>query len=104
MNTLNIDMTTLGWLLFAAAAASSFLTLVILALVGHFYLAPRIERKVDKRLEDGAAQLEERLRKRLLDILTGRSREVIRDRARDLARGMGLLAPRRDRDDDDDDF
>ena len=57
MDTLQIDIATLGWLLFAAAGASSLLTLVVLGLIGHFYLGPKIERKVDRRLEDGANQL-----------------------------------------------
>jgi hypothetical protein len=35
------------------------------------------------------------LRQRFLDLLTGRSRDVIRDRARDLARGVGLISGRR---------
>ncbi|KZX81794.1 hypothetical protein A3716_30420, partial [Alcanivorax sp. HI0011] len=70
MDTLQIDIATLGWLLFAAAGASSLLTLVVLGLIGHFYLGPKIERKVDRRLEDGANQLEERLRKRFVDLLT----------------------------------
>ncbi len=47
------------------------------------------------------APLEERLRKRIVDLLTGRSREVIRNSARDLARGMGLIGNRRPDDDDD---
>ena len=99
--TLQIDMATLGWLLFAAAGASSLLTLIILGLIGHFYLGPRIERKIDRRLEEGANQLEERLRKRIVDLLTGRSRDVIRNSARDHARGMGLIGTRRQDDDDD---
>lgn len=101
METLQIDIATLGWLLFAAAGASSLLTLILLGLIGHFYLGPRIERKVDRRLEEGANRLEERLRKRIVDLLTGRSREVIRNSARDLARGMGLIGSRRPDDDDD---
>ncbi|MED5389260.1 MAG: hypothetical protein VX793_10440 [Pseudomonadota bacterium] len=100
METLQIDLPTLGWLLFAAAGASSLITLIVLGLIGHFYLGPRIERKIDRRLEEGAAQLEERLRKRIVDLLTGRSREVIRNSARDLARGMGLIGNRRQDEDD----
>ena len=100
MDTLQIDIATLGWLLFAAAGASSLLTLVVLGLIGHFYLGPKIERKVDRRLEDGANQLEERLRKRFVDLLTGRSRDVIRNSARDLACGMGLIGNRRPDEDD----
>ena len=100
MDTLQIDIATLGWLLFAAAGASSLMTLVVLGLIGHFYLGPKIERKVDRRLEDGANQLEERLRKRFVDLLTGRSRDVIRNSARDLARGMGLIGNRRPDEDD----
>lgn len=95
MQVLQIDMATLGWLLFAAAAGSSLLTLILLGIIGHFWLAPRVERKIDRRLEEGAAQLEERLRQRFLDLLTGRSRDVIRDRAGDLARGVGLISGRR---------
>jgi len=102
VETLQIDVTTLGWLLFAAAVASSLLTLLVLGLVGHFILGPRIERKIDRRLEEGADRLEERLRKRFVDLLTGRSREVIRDRAMDLARGVGLIGGRRPNRDDDD--
>ena len=95
MQVLQIDLATLGWLLFAAAAGSSLLTLVLLGIIGHFWLGPRLERKVDRRLEEGAARLEERLRQRFMDLLTGRSREVIRERARDLARGVGLISGRR---------
>lgn len=91
METLQIDIATLGWLLFAAAGASSLLTLILVGILGHFVVAPRVERKIDVRLEEGAQRLEENLRKRFVDLLTGRSREVIRDRARDLARGMGLI-------------
>ena len=101
METLQVDIATLGWLLFAAAGASSLLTLILMGLIGHFYLGPKIERKVDRRLEEGANQLEERLRKRIVDLLTGRSREVIRNSARDLARGMGLIGNRRPDDNDD---
>lgn len=100
MGTLQIDMATLGWLLFAAAGISSLLTLIVLGLIGRFYLGPRIERKIDRRFEEGANQLEERLRKRIVDLLTGRSREAIRNSARDLARGMGLIGARRQDDDD----
>ncbi|MZR62105.1 hypothetical protein [Alcanivorax sp. DP30] len=91
MDSLQIDIATLGWLLFAAAGASSLLTLILVAVLGHFVVGPRVERKIDVRLEEGAQRLEENLRKRFVDLLTGRSREVIRDRARDLARGMGLI-------------
>lgn len=102
MQALQIDMTTLGWLLFAAAAGSSLLTLILLGVIGHFWLGPRLERKVDRRLEEGAARLEERLRQRFMELLTGRSREVIRERARDLARGVGLISGRRGATDKDD--
>ena len=36
METLQIDIATLGWLLFAAAGASSLLTLTLMGLIGHF--------------------------------------------------------------------
>ena len=94
----NLD---LFWILFAAAGLSSLLTLLVLAIAFRFYIGPRLERKIDRRLQQGAEQLEERLRKRLLDLLTGRSREVIRDRAFDVARGIGLIGGRRPREDDD---
>ena len=55
MQVLQIDMATLGWLLFAAAAGSSLLTLILLGIIGHFWLAPRVERKIDRRLEEVAA-------------------------------------------------
>lgn len=96
-----IDTATLGWLLFAAAMAASAITLIVVGLVVKFYLGPRLERKIDHRLQVGAEQLEERIRKRLLDLLTGRSREVIRDSARGLARGLLGNARRDDEDDDD---
>ncbi|MGB2248381.1 MAG: hypothetical protein ACPH3N_11955 [Alcanivorax sediminis] len=105
METLQIDIATLGWLLFAAAGASSLFTLILVAILGHYVVGPRVERKIDVRLEQGAQRLEENLRKRFVDLLTGRSREVIRDRARDLARGMGLIggARRSSLDDPEDD-
>jgi ABC-type transport system involved in cytochrome bd biosynthesis fused ATPase/permease subunit len=106
MEGLQIDVATLGWLLFAAAGASSVLTLILVAILGHYVVAPRVERKIDRRLEEGAQRLEENLRKRFMDLLTGRPREVLRDRTRDLARGMGLIggARRPPPDDPDDDL
>lgn len=106
MEPLQIDIATLGWLLFAAAGASSLLTLIVVVLLGHFVVGPRVERKIDRRLEEGAQRLEENLRRRIVDLLTGKSREVIRDRARDLARGIGLIggARRNPLDDSEDDL
>ncbi|BAP13892.1 MAG: hypothetical protein AOY29_04405 [Alcanivorax borkumensis] len=94
MQVLQIDIATLAWLLFAAAAGSSLLTLILLGLIGHFWLGPRIERKVDRRLDEGASQLEDRLRRRFMDMLTGGSRDMLRERAKSLARGVGLISGR----------
>lgn len=93
-------MSDFSALLFAALL-SSLITMVVLALVFHFYLGPKLERRLEDRFQRGAEQLEERLRKRLLDLLTGKSREVIRDTAFDVARGFGLIGGRRPRSEDD---
>lgn len=79
---------TLFWLMLGAALVSSAVTLVVVFLVVHFYSAPRLEQKVDARLQQGAAELEERLRQRVLNLLSG-GRAV-----KDLARGMGLFGGR----------
>lgn len=89
---------SLFWLMLGAALLSSAITLVIVFLVVHFYSAPRLEQKVDDRLKQGAADLEERLRQRVLNMMTG-GRAV-----RDIARGMGLFGARpgsRENDSDD---
>lgn len=76
------------WLMVGAALLSSLLTLIVVFLVVHFYSAPRLEEKVDARLQQGAAELEERLRRRVLSLLGG-GRAV-----KDIARGMGLFGGR----------
>lgn len=79
---------TLFWWMLGAALLSSAITLVVVFLVVHFYSAPRLEQKVDDRLQQGAADLEERLRQRVLNLLTGGKA------VKDLARGIGLFGAR----------
>lgn len=82
-------------LLLGAALASSAITLVVLFLVFHFWLGPRLERRLDERMERVAADMEAHIKARITELLGG-PREVFQQRARDLARtGMGILAPRR---------
>lgn len=78
--------------LVGCAVLSSLITLVVIGLAVKFHYGPRLERHIDQRLEAGADQLTQRF----MAMLTGKSREVIRERARDLARLMG---GRRNRDD-----
>lgn len=85
----------LFWLMSGAALLSSLVTLVVVFLVVHFYSAPRLEEKVDARLRQGAAELEERLRQRISGLLGG-GRAV-----KDIARGIGLFGGRASSDDDD---
>lgn len=94
--------------LFIAALAASVVTLVVASLLIHFWILPHIERHIDEKVDQAARGLEERIRGRFVEMLGGKSGELIRERARDLARtGMGLLASRRPqtgRADEDDDF
>lgn len=94
----------LFWLLLAAAGLSSLFTLLVIWVAVHFWIGPQLERRIDDRMQKGADALEERIRGRFLELLGGKSREVIRERARDLARtGMGIFAGRRSTGDDVDD-
>jgi len=99
--------TELFWLLFGAALLSSAITLLVMHLAFKYHIGPEIERKVDVRLSEGAAKLEESLRQRLFELLTGKS-DLIRDRASALAKsGISLLSGRRsarDTYDDEGDF
>jgi ABC-type transport system involved in cytochrome bd biosynthesis fused ATPase/permease subunit len=82
-------------LLFAAAMLSSLITLLVMHFAFKYRIGPEIERKVDRRLSEGAARLEENLRQRVFEAVFGKS-EVIRERARDIAKtGISLLAGRR---------
>lgn len=82
-------------LLFAAAALSSAITLLIMHLAFRYRIGPEIERKVDRRLQQGAARLEEALRQRFTEALFGKS-DVIRERARDIAKsGFSLFSGKR---------
>ena len=93
----------LAILILATGAVSAGLTLLVLHLAFKYHIGPQIERKVDRRLQKGAAQLEERIRRRFLEVLAGKS-DVIVERARGLAKsGIGLLAGRRPLRDDYDD-
>ena len=90
-----LSATQVFGLLFAAAMLSSLITLLVMHLAFKYKVGPEIERKVDRRLSEGAARLEENLRQRIVEALFGKS-DIIRERARDIAKtGISLLAGRR---------
>jgi hypothetical protein len=102
--TLTLSAAQVFGLLLAAASLSSLMTLLVMHLAFKYRIGPEIERKVDLRLTEGAARLEENLRQRVVEAVFGKS-DVIRERARDIARtGISLLSGRRSatRDDFDD--
>lgn len=100
---IELSYQNLAILILVTGVVSASLTLLVLHLAFKYHIGPEIERKVDRRLKKGASQLEERLRKRFIEALTGKS-DVIVERARGLAKsGMGLLAGRRPLRDDYDD-
>lgn len=84
----------LALLLIGCALLSSLVTLVAVGLTVKFWLGPRLERHIDARFEAGA----DRLTERFVAVLTGKSRDLIRDRARDLARFVGGRRPREEED------
>ncbi|MCQ6262040.1 hypothetical protein MLD55_08855 [Alcanivorax sp. MM125-6] len=84
----------LALLLLGCALLSSLVTLVAVGLAVKFWLGPRLERHIDARFEAGA----DRLTERFVAVLTGKSRDLIRDRARDLARFVGGRRPREEED------
>jgi len=84
----------LALLLIGCALLSSLVTLVAVGLAVKFWLGPRLERHIDARFEAGA----DRLTERFVAVLTGKSRDLIRDRARDLARFVGGRRPREEED------
>ena len=93
----------LAILIVLTGVVSAALTLLVMHFAFKYHIGPEIERKVDRRLKQGAAQLEDRIRRRFLEVLTGKS-DILRERARDLAKsGIGLLAGRRPLRDDYDD-
>lgn len=92
--SVSLSMGDLTLLLLGCSLLSSVITVAVIALAVKLRYGPRLERHIDRRLDDGADQLTQRF----VAMLTGKSREVIRERARDLAR---LVGGRR-RDDDDD--
>ncbi|HEY9118707.1 MAG TPA: hypothetical protein VIN33_03065 [Marinobacter sp.] len=90
-----LSATQVFGLLFAAAMLSSLITLLVMHLAFKYKVGPEIERKVDRRLTEGAARLEENLRQRIVEAVFGKS-DIIRERARDIAKtGISLLAGRR---------
>lgn len=95
MSSVSISTLELIMLLIGSALLSSLVTLAVIGLVVKFWLGPRLERHIDERFEAGA----DRLTQRFVEVLTGKSRDVIRDRARDLARLVG--GGRRNRVEDD---
>ncbi len=93
--TVALSATQVFGLLFAAAILSSLITLLVMHLAFKYKVGPEIERKVDRRLSEGAARLEENLRQRIVEAVFGKS-DIIRERARDIAKtGISLLAGRR---------
>lgn len=93
--TVTLSATQVFGLLFAAAMLSSLITLLVMHLAFKYKVGPEIERKVDRRLSEGAARLEENLRQRIVEAVFGKS-DIIRERARDIAKtGINLLAGRR---------
>ena len=93
--TTTLSATQVFGLLFAAAALASVMTLLVMHLAFKYKVGPEIERKVDRRLSEGAARLEENLRQRIVEAVFGKS-DIIRERARDIAKtGISLLAGRR---------
>lgn len=98
-----LTTTDIVLLVLGTAVICATLVLLVLHLAFKHHIGPEIERKVDRRLKQGAAQLEERIRGRFIEVLTGKS-DVLRKGARDIARtGIGLLAGRRPLRDDYDD-
>lgn len=97
----------LFWTVFGAAMLSSAVTLLIVHVAVKYHIGPDLERRIDQRLKSGAQLLEESFRQRLQDVLSGKS-DVIRDRAKGIARtGISLLSgrrPIRDEYDDEGDF
>ncbi|MCH8544711.1 MAG: hypothetical protein LAT61_14190 [Alcanivorax sp.] len=88
VQTIEVTTMTLFWLLTGAALVSSAITLLVVFLVVHFHVAPQLEERVELRLQQGAADLEDRLRRRVLGLVTGGKA------VKDLARGMGLFSSR----------
>ncbi|MFP1678722.1 hypothetical protein ACLD02_08480 [Alloalcanivorax sp. C16-2] len=95
MNTVTLSSYDLALLLTGCALLSALITLVVVGLVVKFWLGPRLERHIDARFEAGA----DRLTERFVAVLTGKSRDLIRDRARDLARFVGGRRPREEGED-----
>lgn len=93
--TLSITTLELFGLLAGAALLSSAVTLLVLHLAFKYRIGPELEHRIDLRLKKSAQLIQEGFRERLGEVLSGKS-DVIRERARDLARtGIGLLAGRR---------
>ena len=92
---------------FGAAALASGITLIVLHFAFKYRIGPQLERRIDHRLKTGAKLLEESIRLRFVEVLTGKS-DVIRDRAKGIAKtGISLLSgrrPIRDEYDDEGDF
>jgi hypothetical protein len=90
-------------LLTGAALLSSALTVAVLSALYHWFIQPRLERRLDERLNRAADEVEARIRARLGEILGGRSKELLQRRAREWARtGRDLLTPLRPEESNDD--
>lgn len=100
---MTLTLEQLFWVVFGAAMLSSAITLLVVHLAVKYRIGPDLEARIDQRLKSGARLLEESLRQRMLDILSGKS-DVLRDRAKDIARtGINLFSGRRPIRDDYDD-
>lgn len=97
-----LSATQVFGLLFAAAALSSAITLLVAHLAFRYHISPQIEHKVDVRLKEGAARLEERLRQRFTEALLGRPSEAIRGLAKSGFNSLLSGGRRPNRDDDSD--
>lgn len=92
MGTTTLSTSDLVLLFTGCALLSAAITLAVVGLAVKFWLGPRLERHIDERFEAGA----DRLTERFVAVLTGKSRDMIRERARDLARFVGGRRPRED--------
>ena len=87
-----LDQTTLLIVMTLTAVLSSVFTLVMLLLAYKYKIGPEIEKKVEGQLKKSVNIMEERIRKRMIEVLSGKS-EVLVDRARGLAKtGISLFA------------
>lgn len=104
---IELDPSVLLGVVLLTAFLSSLFTLVVLLLVYKYKIGPEIEHRVEGQLKKSVDVIEERIRKRMIEVLTGKS-ELLVGRARGLAKtGMNLFAGNgspRSEDDESDDY